>query len=94
MVEDMKKKRHEVVLVNREKLEISGVIQVESFDSEEFILETEKGFLAIRGINLHMKHLNLEQGMVSIQGTVYDIGYLDEGYSSEKAKGFFSRLFK
>jgi sporulation protein YabP len=66
---------------------------VESFDNEEFLLETSMGFLAIRGYNLKMKNLNLEQGLVSIEGKVYDLVYLDQ-QQGDKAKGFFSKLFK
>ncbi len=88
------KSNHEIVLINRENLKISGVKDVESFDSEEFLLSTEFGYLNIRGQNLHIKNLNLEQGMVTIEGVIYDMGYLNEGYSTEKAKGFFGKLFK
>ena len=36
----------------RRLLDITGVKQVESFDNEEFLLETVMGFLAIKGENL------------------------------------------
>lgn len=85
---------HEVNLINREKLEVTGVKDVESFDSEEFLLSTEFGYLNIRGQNLHIKNLNLEQGVVSIEGVIVDFSYLNDGYSTEKAKGLFSKLFK
>lgn len=86
--------RHEVVMVNRKKLDISGVLKVESFDHEEFLLQTEAGFLAIKGKNLHMKNLSLETGQVSIEGVVFAMEYIDESYHGEKAKGLFGRIFK
>ena len=86
--------KHEIVLIDREVLKITGVKDVESFDSEEFLLSTEFGYLNIRGENLHIRNLDLEQGLVAIEGIVYDMGYLNEGYSTEKAKGLFGRLFK
>ncbi|GAB6934877.1 sporulation protein YabP [Calditerricola yamamurae] len=85
---------HEIIMENRKTLRITGVINVESFDSEEFLLETSCGFLAIRGQHLHMKNLNVEQGQVAIEGKVIEMGYLDEGTPGERAKGFFSRLFR
>ncbi|GAB7387206.1 sporulation protein YabP [Bacillaceae bacterium] len=94
MVEQKRAPRHEIVMLNRKTLEISGVVNVESFDSEEFLLQTECGFLAIRGQNLHMKNLSLETGEVAIEGTVFHMGYIDEGNPAERAKGFFSKLFK
>jgi len=93
MVESMKTKRQETKLLNRKLLEISGVLSVDSFDSEEFLLETECGFLTIKGQNLHIKNLNLEQGFVSIEGLVNQMTYLDSG-TGGKAKGLLGRLFK
>nr|WP_224752771.1 sporulation protein YabP [Metabacillus arenae] len=77
----------------RKLLDITGVKQVESFDNEEFLLETVMGPLAIRGQNLHMKNLDVDKGVVSIKGRVFEMIYLDEQHS-EKANGFFSKLFK
>ncbi len=84
---------HDVVMRGRRTLEISGVKQVESFDNEEFLLETVMGFLAIKGQNLQMKNLDVDKGMVSIKGKIFDLVYLDEQHG-EKAKGFFSKLFR
>ena len=36
---------HDVILKSRKQLDITGVKQVESFDNEEFLLETVMGFL-------------------------------------------------
>ncbi|MDA1478210.1 sporulation protein YabP [Bacillus sp. CLL-7-23] len=84
---------HDVMMKGRKLLDISGVKQVESFDNEEFLLETVMGMLSVRGENLQMKNLDLEKGVVSIKGRVLDLIYLDE-QQGEKAKGFFSKLFK
>jgi len=87
--------QHEVILRNRQTLEVTGVMNVESFDAHEFVLQTQYGYLAIRGENLHIKQLQLESGFVSIDGLFFDMAYYDEGVSpSEKAKGFFSKLFR
>jgi sporulation protein YabP len=84
---------HDVIMRGRKLLEITGVKQVESFDNEEFLLETSMGFLAIKGQNLQMKNLDVEKGIVSIKGKIFDLVYLDEQHG-EKAKGFFSKLFR
>lgn len=93
MIDTSKTKRQEIKMLNRKLLEISGVLNVESFDSEEFLLETECGFLAIKGQNLHIKNLSLEQGLVAIEGMVHGLTYLDSS-SHEKSKGFLGKLFK
>ncbi|KGX90074.1 spore coat protein [Pontibacillus halophilus JSM 076056 = DSM 19796] len=84
---------HHVKMNNRRNLEITGVKEVDSFDAEEFLLQTTMGYLVIRGQNLQMKNLDVEEGIVSIKGKVYELSYLDE-QSGEKAKGFFSKMFK
>lgn len=86
-------KRQEVKMLNRKLLEITGVRNVESFDSEEFLLETVLGFLTIKGQNLHIKHLSLEQGLVAIEGLVHSLTYLD-GNVHAKSKGLLGKLFK
>ncbi|RFU66911.1 sporulation protein YabP [Peribacillus saganii] len=84
---------HDVMMRGRRLLDITGVKHVESFDNEEFLLETTMGFLSIKGQNLQMKNLDVDKGIVSIKGKIYDLVYLDE-HSREKAKGFFGKLFK
>ncbi|MDQ1910938.1 sporulation protein YabP [Paenibacillus sp. GD4] len=93
MPEPGKVKRQEIKMLNRKLLEVSGVLNVESFDSEEFLLETECGFLMIRGQNLHIKNLSLDQGLVAIEGYVNELAYLDTN-SQGKPKGFLGKLFK
>lgn len=84
---------HEVKLTNRKNIEISGVKEVDSFDNEEFLLETVQGYLIIRGQNLQLKNLDVSSGNVTIKGRIYELSYIDE-VSGEKAKGFFSKLFR
>lgn len=84
---------HDVVIKGRKQIKITGVKHVESFDHEEFLLETVMGFLAIRGADLKMQNLDVEEGVVDIEGKLFDLSYLDD-HHGEPAKGFFSKLFK
>ena len=59
MVEETYGTRHDLVMPNRKALEVTGVIRVDSFDSEEFLLNTDCGFLGTRGQDLHIKSLDL-----------------------------------
>ncbi len=89
--------QHKLVIDNREFMEISGVVHVDSFDDEEIILETELGLLAIRGEDLHIKHLNLEEGELTIDGFVLELAYSEEKNIKGlrgKGKGFLERLFR
>lgn len=84
---------HFIKVNNRKNLEISGVKEVDSFDNEEFLLETVMGYLVIRGENLQLKNLDVNDGLVSIKGKIYELSYVD-AQQQEKAKGIFSKLFR
>ena len=84
---------HQVKLINRKNLEISGVKEVDSFDNEEFLLETVQGYIIIRGQNLQLKNLDVSSGNVTIKGKIDEFSYIDEA-NGEKAKGIFSKLFR
>ena len=66
-----------IVLENREKLSISGVLDVLSFDDQKVILETELGLLTIKGENLRINKLSLDTTEVVINGEypVTDVSY-------------------
>lgn len=87
------KPEHEVKINSRESLEINGVKELDSFDSEEFLMETTMGYLIVRGNGLQLQNLNVEDGIVQINGKIYELTYIDE-QREEKAKGLFSKLFR
>lgn len=72
-------------------MEVTGVSSVESFDVTQFSLVTSGGPLRIEGSNLHMKHLDLEQGVVVIEGTLSSLAYVTD---AAKKKKFTRNLFR
>ena len=81
---------HTVILEGREKLSISGVVDVQSFDEDQVLLETVRGMLVVRGQGLHVERLQLEAGELSVEG---EVGCLEYDDSVQPRGGFFSRLF-
>ena len=77
-----------IVLENREKLNISGVLDVLSFDDQIVILETELGLLTVNG-----EKLSLDTSEVTIDGTIYQLAYSEKD-SMEKGGGFLGKIFK
>jgi sporulation protein YabP len=76
-------------------MEISGVINVNTFDEEEIILETVMGYLYVQGEELHVSMLNLEQGKVVVEGSIINIQYKKEGKDIKtRGKNILSRLLK
>ena len=84
---------HNITINERKNIVISGVKKIDSFDDEEFLLETSMGYLIIKGISLEIIKLDTYQGNVSIKGKVNSINYL-ENNKKEKEESMFNKLFK
>jgi len=84
--------RHSIQIDRREHVTVSGVIDVISFDEESVIGETEMGIIIIKGTNMHVKRINLENGELLVTGEIDGLSY--ENASGAKAKSFMGRLFK
>jgi len=82
-----------IVLENREKLSISGVLDVLSFDDQIVILETELGLLTVKGDNLRISKLSLDTAEVIIDGEVYNLGYSEKD-TAQKSGGLFNKIFR
>lgn len=90
----IKPKTQNLILENRQKLSISGVIDVESFNDECVIVDTEMGILIIHGEDLHISKLNLDSSELNIEGDIISCEYSDRDSSNSKGFGFFSKMFK
>lgn len=84
---------HNIVIKDRKNIEISGVRIIDSFDSQQFLMETTQGWLVIKGHDLVLGKLDTERGDVTIRGIVDALQYVDNKKSSDK-EGFFSKLMK
>ena len=86
---------HVFNLVERKNVSISGVKKVESFDSEEFLIESVMGTIILKGEGLELLKLDTMQGVVTIKGLVNSLTYLDENIlKKNKENSVISRLFK
>jgi len=68
MVDDKKVQKtgmHSLILENRERLTVTGVVDVESFNDEMVVADTEMGLLIIRGEDLHINKLSVESSELS-----------------------------
>ncbi len=89
--------KHQMMVRNRESLDITGVKKIESLNQDEFILETVMGYMSVLGEGLEMKSVNIDKGEMSIQGYVTCIEYFDDNNSPvtpKKEKTFLSKIFK
>ena len=82
---------HNLIMESRERLSITGVEDVESFDEEAIVVYTTQGMLIVRGESLHIEKLSLDGGELVVAGRVHSLRYEED--SKEKG-GFLSKLFK
>lgn len=86
-------KNHGIILENREKLTISGVEDVESFDEEKVVIITEMGTMTVLGAEFRISRLNVDNGELIIEGEVDEIAYSNT-VRDDRSGGFFGRLFR
>jgi len=85
--------RGNVIIEDRIKLTVTGVIDVDSFDNENIILITELGMLIVAGENFRINKLNVDVGEIVIEGEIDALTYKDN-YGSRNKGGFLSKMFK
>ena len=81
-----------LILENREKLSVTGVVDIHSFDDELVLAQTDLGIITIKGVDLKMNKLNLENNELIVEGQISAIAYSD--VVSSKKSGFMNKLFK
>lgn len=79
---------------NRQKVTASGVLNVESFNETEIVVETIIGILTVKGSMMHMSKLNLETGDLIIEGNFDACSYSEKQGMKTKGSGFLSKMFR
>lgn len=86
---------HVLNLIDRKNVSVSGVKKVDSFDSEEFLIESVMGYIVLKGEGLEMLKLDTREGVVTIKGYVNSINYVDDKTNKkDRDNSIISRLFK
>ena len=86
-------KRSNVTLENRKKLTINGVIEVVNFNENQILLNTDVGTMIVKGQELKMNKLDVQNGDVIITGKVDSLVYTNDK-SKAKKDSIISRLFR
>lgn len=82
-----------IVLENREKLNITGVLDVLSFDDQIIILETELGLLHVKGNDLKINKLSIDSSEVIVEGNITSINYSDK-HQEKGGTTLLGKIFK
>lgn len=83
---------HNITMENRERLRITGILDVTGFDETYVDAETELGRMLIRGEELKIGKLSLEQHELIVTGYIYSMEYDDK--RKGKGKGVFASVFR
>lgn len=82
-----------LVLENRGKLSVSGVLDVLSFDDQIVIIETELGLLTVKGEDLRINKLSIDTSEVVVEGDIYNMGYSEKDMD-KKTGSLLGKIFK
>lgn len=84
---------HELKISERREIFLTGIKKIDSFDNEEFLMESNMGIIHLKGTNLEIIKLDTHDGNVRIKGKITSFTYLD-GEGKQTHESFFSKLFK
>lgn len=85
---------HALNIIERKNIYISGVSKIDSFDDEEFLIETTMGYMAIKGKDLEIVKLDTKEGTISIKGLLISMSYIEELKKMKKENSIFNKMFK
>lgn len=88
----MEEKKHSLEMLGREKLTVSGVEDVDSFDDDRVVAYTTEGIMTVRGAELRINRLNVEVGELEIEGIVDSITY-EDGHKTSGG-GLLGKIFR
>ena len=91
MSDDKRGLAHNIIVESRNRLEMAGVTDIDSFTENTVVAYTDFGEVCITGSGLHVDKLSIETGQLHLTGQIDSIAYYD---SSPREKSLFGRLFK
>lgn len=83
---------HKITMIRREKMTVTGVEDVDSFDDDSVVIYTVEGVMTVKGSDFRINRLNVEDGELEIEGEINSIEYSDT-HRKEKI-GLLSRIFR
>ena len=83
---------HNLIMEDRKQITVTDVKDVNSFNEENILLTIQGGGLILKGQDLHIQKLDLEEGKVVITGSINSAVYTEK---REKAEGgFLKKMLK
>lgn len=83
---------HSLSIEARERLTVTAVKDVDSFNEETILVVLEKGGLVVKGEKLHIQKLDLAEGKVIITGDIRSAVYTEKKDKNEES--IWKKIFK
>lgn len=87
-------KSHRLEMVNRKTLNLTGINDVISFDMNEVLLESTQGMLLVKGKDLKVSRIELENGQADVEGEVESLTYSEVSSYAKKGQSLLKRMFQ
>lgn len=84
---------HNIIMENKEKLSVSGVTDVDTFNESKIVLFIPDDTLIVDGEDLHIQKLDVSSGELIIEGEIYSLTYTGSA-GGKSSKGFFKKMLK
>ena len=84
--------KHDVFIKSRQRMEMTGISDVTSFDEEEIVVQTGNSGVSIEGENLKIEKFNSENGELVLKGLINGLFYYSK--KQEKRKKSITNFFK
>jgi sporulation protein YabP len=81
---------HSIVIDNREKITVTDVKSVDTFDEDEICAQLSDGGLLVKGHQLHIQELSLDTGSAVITGEIAELSYIQK----KSDKSFLKKILK
>lgn len=88
----MESRYHHLQLKERNNLSVTGVAHVDNYDEKVITLHTTLGMLTIKGDNLNISSLNLNDGTLEVSGRIDELIYSEN--QGKKARGMLQKIFR
>ena len=85
---------HRLMMEDRGKMSMTGIVDVISFDEDQVVLDTDKGLLTIKGKDLCVSRLTLDKGEVYVDGQADSHIYSSNLSLRRSGESLLSRLFR
>lgn len=93
MLESISTVSHQLQISERKQIMLTGIKKIDSFDNEEFLMESTMGMILLKGSELEIIKLDTHDGNVSIKGRIDSFTYMDD-HKKNKEDSFLAKLFK